>query len=293
MTPEAFANQLGGAVLKSGSWYGLCPSHDDTRASLKIDIGTKGVLVFSCTSKRCSNADVLTALKAKGLWPPNDRTASVAAAKKKDRRESIIPVPDDAPPCTMIGDDPKLFFPYRDEDGHLLGYTRRFELADGGKEFKVFTYCRHLDTGKVIGWQGKGWAAPKPLFGLDVLGTWRRDHIGASPTVVLFEGERKARAAQEAFAREGQPWVALSISGGTGQHKTMDLKPLDGCDVIYWPDAGERMSRNRWRRSSGPITSRRSKFRTASRRDGISPTRSSGHRRPSSRATARSGRLRR
>lgn len=237
MTPEEFANKVGGAVFKSGSWYCLCPGHDDQRPSLKVDgPGEKVEILIHCTSAGCDSGAVIALLKERGLWEFTQVAAAPALPKKRDRREPIIPVPTDAPPCPMLGDDPKLYFAYDDEEGRLLGYTRRFEQGNGEKEFKVFTYCR-LD-GKVIGWQGKGWSAPKPLFGLGNLGKAKKN--GERIQVIMFEGERKARAAQLLFDKAGNGWVALSISGGTGGHTYMDLGPLDGCNVTYWPDAGEK-----------------------------------------------------
>ncbi|MGD0290580.1 MAG: DUF927 domain-containing protein [Candidatus Binataceae bacterium] len=244
LTPEAFANQLGGAVLKSGSWYGRCPAHADTVASLKIDVGNKQPLVFKCTSKGCSNDEVVAALKAKSLWPPSGEspTAPIApTANKKKDWIPLVPVPNDAPACpaTWLSDDEKKNFAYCDEDARLLGYVVRIEDGLGGKEFKARVYCRHTVSGATQ-WRKQGWDAPKPLFGLENLGKWRLEHADARPTVILFEGERKARAAQAVFDGEKKPWVALSISGGTGQHKHADLGPLEGCEVIYWGDAGEK-----------------------------------------------------
>lgn len=66
MTAAEIAAALDGR--KSGrAWWARCPAHQDKRPSLELtDAG--GKVLVRCWSG-CSQADVIAALKARGLWP--------------------------------------------------------------------------------------------------------------------------------------------------------------------------------------------------------------------------------
>src|SRR5713101_3382711 len=70
----------------------------------------------------------------------------------------ILPVPDDAPRAppglSAIGDVPagsgssaetlrpaSALYTYRDPQGRLLGYTARYDLPNGKKDIRPWTYC--------------------------------------------------------------------------------------------------------------------------------------------------------
>lgn len=63
-------------VRKSGSgWVACCPAHDDKNPSLSISEGRQGVVLVNCRSG-CAQADVIQALRDRGLWgsaPRGDR----------------------------------------------------------------------------------------------------------------------------------------------------------------------------------------------------------------------------
>ena len=55
-------------VRKSGSgWVACCPAHDDKNPSLSISEGRQGVVLVNCRSG-CAQADVIQALRDRGLW---------------------------------------------------------------------------------------------------------------------------------------------------------------------------------------------------------------------------------
>ncbi len=70
MTAETIAKALGGR--KAGrTWMARCPAHDDRKPSLSIATGDEG-RVLVCCHAGCSQAAVVAALKARGLWPGRD-----------------------------------------------------------------------------------------------------------------------------------------------------------------------------------------------------------------------------
>jgi RecA-family ATPase/5S rRNA maturation endonuclease (ribonuclease M5) len=63
---EILAKALGGHKSGAG-WMARCPCHDDSTASLSINDGRSGAPVVRCHAG-CSQADVIGALEARGLW---------------------------------------------------------------------------------------------------------------------------------------------------------------------------------------------------------------------------------
>ncbi len=51
-------------------WQALCPAHNDHNPSLDIDVGKDGKLLVICRAG-CSQEAVITALKARSVWPGN------------------------------------------------------------------------------------------------------------------------------------------------------------------------------------------------------------------------------
>ena len=60
-------------VRKSGSgWVACCPAHDDKNPSLSISEGRQGVVLVKCWSG-CSQTEVISALRDRGLWGSEPR----------------------------------------------------------------------------------------------------------------------------------------------------------------------------------------------------------------------------
>ena len=65
---ETIATALGGKPNRKNGYRCFCPAHDDRRhPNLDIDIGDGGKLLVNCTAG-CSQAAVIEALRARGLW---------------------------------------------------------------------------------------------------------------------------------------------------------------------------------------------------------------------------------
>ena len=78
-------------------------------------------------------------------------------------------------------------------------------------------------------WEEKHTGAPGRPVGL-LVGFWRPVEP-ASEIVVLVEGPKTARAVREAG------YIAATWCGGTSGIKTVDYSPLNGLDLVVWPDA--------------------------------------------------------
>ena len=139
-----------------------------------------------------------------------------------------MPVPSNAPPPPPGHPKKGKYstrFEYRSLDG-LLGLVARFEESGGGKVYMPLTYCRSADGARQE-WRWKGWADPRPLYGLDRL-------AGAPDKPVLVtEGEKAADAAGRLLSG----YVAITSPNGSKSAGKADWRPLARRQVVIWPDA--------------------------------------------------------
>ena len=77
MNAEEIARALGGRRSGKG-WVAKCPAHQDKRPSLSIDEGSNGKALVKCHAG-CSQADLIDALRKRGLWPEPRAGARPAA----------------------------------------------------------------------------------------------------------------------------------------------------------------------------------------------------------------------
>lgn len=117
---------------------------------------------------------------------------------------------------------PSMVFPYRTDDGSLLGYVLRHDLRDG-KETPMVMWCDVPGKGET--WCRFPFPKPRPLYGLETL-----DHR----QVIIVEGEKCADKLRAATGR-----TVVSWPGGTQGLKHVDWSPLAGRNVIKWPDADD------------------------------------------------------
>ena len=84
---QALIESLGGD-LNSGMC--CCPAHDDAKPSLHVQDGDRQETVFNCLAK-CAQADVIDALRGRGLWPlPGlpDRSPGTPTVRSKEERRA-------------------------------------------------------------------------------------------------------------------------------------------------------------------------------------------------------------
>lgn len=115
---------------------------------------------------------------------------------------------------------PSMVFPYRREDGSLIGYVLRRDLPEGKKETPMVMWVR-LPDGKEC-WCRFPFPKPRPLYGLDRL---------REGQVIVNEGEKCRDALAKASGRNVVTWP-----GGTYGIEHTDWTPLRGRNAIIWPD---------------------------------------------------------
>lgn len=163
-------------------------------------------------------------LQAGGSGPAGVRRAQADG-------DHVAPVPADAPPLPEewkgLG-RPAAVWAYRDAGGQLLRYTLRFLKGDGEKEIRPATLWLP-SPGKPLRWRSKAEPGPRPLYGLD--------RLAARPSaqVLLVEGEKAADAAAAHFPH----LVAMTWPGGAKGIGKADFRPLQGRQVVAWPDADD------------------------------------------------------
>ena len=72
LTAAELAKALGGQRSGRG-WIARCPAHDDRNPSFSIDEGKDGTVLVHCHSK-CTQEQVISALRRRGLWPDTEST---------------------------------------------------------------------------------------------------------------------------------------------------------------------------------------------------------------------------
>lgn len=204
-----------------------CPCHDDSTASLSIKDGEKGPVVY-CHGG-CTQADVISALRERGLWLEKGDTTPLPGRRSSPVAKiwtPVFPIPTGtpAPPDRHPQHGPpSQRYDYRDASGNLLMIIYRFELPSG-KVFAPLTWCT---DGTRHSWRWQALPAPRPLFGLELLPA-----MVACP-VVLVEGEKAAEAGRRLA---GDRYLFMAWPGGAGAIGKIDFSLLRGRDCILWPD---------------------------------------------------------
>jgi len=249
------AAQYGLALKRAGrEFVACCPFHAEATPSFTIFMGKDQVERFHCFGcgahgdvidfvRKIRSVDLGEAigLLGGGTAAPNAAPAKAPnAAPARDVYAGIVPL---SPPVAPIecgrrmrlynpkrrgersewgGFSPSMVFPYRREDGSLIGYVLRHELDNGGKETPMVMWVCLPDGTET--WCRFPFPRPRPLYGLDRLGEAR--------AVLLVEGEKCRDALSAATGR-----TVVSWPGGTQGVKHTDWSPLAGRSVVMWPDA--------------------------------------------------------
>ncbi|MEH6630182.1 MAG: hypothetical protein V7776_05125 [Halopseudomonas aestusnigri] len=164
---------------------------------------------------------------------------NVETKPKAPAPQAILPVPDTAPELMgangrtiklynpkKAGTDkeytsfkPTLVHPYRDKEGHLLGYVIRVDMPDG-KITPPITFCRLPDGSEK--WCLQGFPEPRPIYGLD--------QLAAKPdaTVLLVEGEKSCDAGVKLFPSA----AVITWPGGAKSSGKVEWSALYGRKVI-------------------------------------------------------------
>lgn len=222
-------------LKKRGSeHYGICPFHNDEKASLQVNERKQIFCCFACSSK----GDVIEFLKKYG------RTMKeVIQELKNSHNISGINVPEqrqayttksksewkDSIPTEPVGDMrhynlgvPAKSWAYRNANGTVIGYACRFDTTDGKQ---VLPYTSKTN-GTRTEWKWMGFDKPRPLYNLH--------KIVQNPekSILIVEGEKTADAASKLIPSV----IATAWMGGASAVKYIDLTPLQGRVIVLWPD---------------------------------------------------------
>lgn len=218
---------------KGGEYVGLCPFHDDHAKSLQVNQDKQVYKCFACGAGGDS-IDFLMRLGANFKEACNEITGGDYLKELTPEQRTVKPKqrPQWRPVLATAQADnfthyrhgqPSSIWPYYNKNGALLGYVCRFNMADGSKEVIPYTYCT---DGRRWEWRWQGFDTPRPLYGLDLLAT------NPDKTVLLVEGEKCADAVNAAAPTV----VGVAWPGGANGIKLVDWSPLNGRNVILWPD---------------------------------------------------------
>lgn len=204
-------------------WNTLCPSHNDGNPSLSVADTRDGKVLVRCHAK-CSQQDVIEALRQRDLWPKTSTRNWLPIAK--------------APPTLgapknfnhpKFGPASKTWI-YKGRKGVIHGYVCRFDKPNGGKELVPMAPCLDNETGEVQ-WRWKSFAKPRPLYNADLL----QEAEHRDKKVLIVEGEKTADAAKAIF----DDALVITWPGGGKAVKYTDWGLLKNRDITIWPDADE------------------------------------------------------
>ncbi len=248
------AAQFGLKLEADGHEYvACCPFHSEDTPSFTIFTGKDSIQRFHCFGcgergdvfdfvQSVKGVDLKEAIKILGGGTTSRPNIQPRKVEVRDIYAGIVPLD---PPDDLIeagkrvrlynpkraGSEsewgafaPSMVFPYRRDDGSLIGYVLRHDLPNGRKETPMVMWVR-LPDGKEA-WCRYPFPKPRPLYGLD--------RLGSAKLVIVVEGEKCRDALRRATGR-----VVVSWPGGTQGVKHCDWSPLAGRNVVVWPDADE------------------------------------------------------
>ena len=182
-----------------------CPNsgaHHNGDANPSLSVTESGGTTLLHCHGGCSQEDVISALKERGLWGEEAKTPTPIRSSRGGKLTAL--------------------YEYRDQDGKLIAEHGRFETA----------------SSKSFAWRvaGKDWRDGLGSVAIHDLPLYRLADVLASPEAPVWfcEGEK----AVEACVAQGL--VAVCCGGGASQKtfgNTLDV--LGKRDVILWPDNDE------------------------------------------------------
>lgn len=221
-----------------GEYYGVCPFHADTKASLQVNQKKQVYKCFACNAGGDA-IDFLTRLGSTfheaceeingGIMPEGATPEQREASKPKMNPNSWKHVY----PAQAVAENfnhykhgiPQKIWAYHTADSGVIGYVCRFDFPDGSKQTLPLVYAT---DGKRSEWRWMGFVKPRPLYNLHTL--------AANPkaTVLLVEGEKTADAVQAQL--DPSKTVVMTWVGGAQGITHADWKPIDGRRLILWGD---------------------------------------------------------
>jgi putative DNA primase/helicase len=226
---ESICTDLFPAGKKSGKEYKVGSITGEPGSSLSINTqtgvwsdfatGDKGNILRLVQYAR--NTDIQSAAD----WLADRIGTSKPLPQPEPQKKTWVPqpfAPGVASPGNFLkkGKNPTATWVYLDAQSRIVGYIARYD-TDSGKDILPLTWCK--SAGGSEAWQFKAMLEPRPLFNLPAI-------LESSGPVILAEGEKAASALIDAG------WVATTWAGGASAHGKTDWQPLQGRDLIIWPD---------------------------------------------------------
>lgn len=235
--------------LVGEEYTALNPTRDDSEpGSFKFNVCTglwgdfateeTGVGFISYTQYVCQlDSPVEAAWKLAGIMKRIKAEGAAQKSKKVSKKQNytpIVPVPEDAPPCSFMLPDlgtPTKLYAYRDTNGNLLMHEGRWEWADeNGKKCKQILPISYCDIGNSKrGWRAKAIPKPWPLFQLD------RIAENNDAEILVCEGSKKTRKAQSLLPT----YVCTTPLFGARSPEHSNWDAVRNRDVTIWPDHDE------------------------------------------------------
>lgn len=224
MSAEDLAKALGGK--RAGAQFvAYCPAHDDSTPSLTIRAGSNGSsgkILLHCHGG-CSNADVITVLKDRELWPVSSQDQNYPRPVSSPREEKSPATFSNLESLqSFLGKTGSVrFFHYPLAAGIHWGMAR-IDMSTGKKTFRAW---HKVQDGKIV-------LAKPPT---EKLPLYNSDRLPDDRTVPIWvvEGEKCV----EALA--GLCVHVVTSANGAGSAKHSDWSVLDGRPCIIWPDSDQ------------------------------------------------------
>lgn len=247
-------------LKKQGNEHvGICPFHEDSKASLKVNEKKQVYKCFACGSGG-NSIDFLTNLGLDFIQACDEisqgaikfeSTNQKKQTEKSKANELIAQFKfiGDAKPINEIEHwkygKPSGVWPYYNENENIDFYACRFDLEEGEKQVLPLSYFECEKSGHewidkngnpggnswVIGdktWRWYGMPTPRILYNLHLLKKYPK------ATILLVEGEKCADHANKYL--DLNKTIAMTWVGGANGIRNCDFTVLKGRNIIYWPD---------------------------------------------------------
>lgn len=244
----AIAQQFGVDLAPNGNEFeACCPFHQERTPSFTIFPGKDGTwryYCFGCSEKPgdvidfvekiqgVSTAEAIRILNGDRRAGANIQPAKIEARNPYAGITVLNPPTELAPDRNLVLYNPKrertgnikpsAVFPFRRDDGSVIGYVLRHDLPDGKKETPQVCWVKLPDGRKT--WARFPFPKPRPLYGAE--------RVAGASQVIVVEGEKKVDAIFRATGR-----IAVSAAGGVNGGRHADWSALKGKKVLIWPDA--------------------------------------------------------
>jgi putative DNA primase/helicase len=179
--------------------------------------------------RNCSQSEAAKEIEAR-LGSVTVRDAKPTKGETWTPAEYVPSHAPDAPTKHWQYGEPAKTWEWRDAEGRLVGYTMRFNMPDGTKQFSQLTWGENRETGREK-WVWKSCRKPRPLY--------RLPELLANPDakVYVVEGEKCADHLTEYLRKNGDTTSLVTTwIGGSLAVQYADFTPLVGRQVMILPD---------------------------------------------------------